>query len=176
MIEISEKKVLFIIAQENFRDDELTVPKQVLEDSGINVDVASITTDEAEGAQGFKIIPDVSVKAADIEEYEGVVVVGGPGALVLAEYEEVLQILKDAKEKDKIVASICIASVILAKADVIQGKKATVFETPDSVRALEEAGCEYTGEKVTVDGKLITANGPGAAEEFGKKVVEALTD
>jgi putative intracellular protease/amidase len=33
----------------------------------------------------------------------------------------------------------------------------------------EQKGATYTGEDVTVDGLIITANGPKAAEEFGKK-------
>lgn len=33
---------------------------------------------------------------------------------------------------------------------------------------LEECGAIYTGKPVTVDGDIVTANGPGAAEEIGK--------
>jgi len=41
---------------------------------------------------------------------------------------------------------------------------------------LRDKGAEYTGDDVTRDGKLITANGPGAAAEFGAKIAEACNN
>jgi protease I len=35
-------------------------------------------------------------------------------------------------------------------------------------------GADYTGESVTQDGRIITANGPEAAREFGKTIVNNL--
>ena len=41
---------------------------------------------------------------------------------------------------------------------------------------LTKGGAEFVNQNVVVDGKIITANGPHAAEEFGKKVLEALNN
>jgi len=41
-----------------------------------------------------------------------------------------------------------------------------------AVKMLKEGGATYVAEDVVTDGKLITANGPGAAKKFG----EALTN
>ena len=35
-------------------------------------------------------------------------------------------------------------------------------------------GANYTGEQVTRDGNIITGNGPEAAKNFGKALVDAL--
>ena len=72
----------------------------------------------------------------------------------------------------KIIAAICIAPVTLANAGILNGKKATVF--PSGKNDLIRNGAKYTGDSVTVDGNIITANGPMAAEAFGKKIVEML--
>jgi protease I len=39
---------------------------------------------------------------------------------------------------------------------------------------LKQQGAHYTGKPVVVDGNLITANGPKAAEAFGKAIVSTL--
>jgi protease I len=67
--------------------------------------------------------------------------------------------------------------VILAKAGVLKDKKATVWTSSldrGPVKILKENGAEFVNEKVVRDGKIITANGPAAATEFGEKILENL--
>jgi putative intracellular protease/amidase len=42
------------------------------------------------------------------------------------------------------------------------------------VARLKERGVLYKDERVVVDGKIITANGPEAATEFAEKVIETV--
>ena len=72
----------------------------------------------------------------------------------------------------KIVAAICSAPVILAEAGLLKGKKATVF--PGDKEHLTANGVIYTGSQVEVDGRLITGNGPEAAEPFAKGLLALL--
>jgi len=167
-------RALFIIAQHDFQDHELMDSKEVLEDAGIGCDVASITTDAANGNLGMIMMPDLEVKHADAKDYDIIIVIGGPGAPQLAKHKEVISLLQEAKKRDKKLAAICIAPIILAKAGVLEGKKATVFETPESVKILQEGKAIYTPKAVVVDDKLVTANGPAAAREFGRKITEML--
>lgn len=164
------RRVLFIVAQENFRDIELTKPKEILEKGGHKVEIASITTDVAIGADGTRIIPDLAIREVNPDNYEYIVVIGGPGAPKLADYPEVFAVLQKAKN----VAAICIAPTILAEAGVLKGKKATVFKTDESVRILKEGGATFVDKDVVVDGKLVTANGPQAAEKFGRELLKQL--
>lgn len=65
--------------------------------------------------------------------------------------------------------AICIAPTILAKAHVLEGRRATVWNVDEKQsQLLEKYGAEYTGEAVTIDGNIVTGNGPKAAVEFGK--------
>jgi len=43
------------------------------------------------------------------------------------------------------------------------------------IKILQNNGAIYEDKRVVVEGKIITGNGPGAAEEFGQAIVEALT-
>ena len=163
-------KVLFIIAQEGFRDEELLRPKRILENAGIDVEVASITTDLARGVLGAEVVPDLSTKDANADDYEYIIVVGGPGSPTLLDYLEVLDLVSNAKNT----AAICLGPMVLAKAGVLEGKRATVFKSDDSLAALEEGGAEFVDQSIVVDGSLVTANGPEAADQFGQKLVEMI--
>jgi protease I len=58
----------------------------------------------------------------------------------------------------------------LAKAGVLKGKKATVWSSPmdkSPIKILTQNGAIFENLDVVVDGNIITANGPQAAEEFG---------
>lgn len=167
-------KVLFVIAHEGFRDEECFEPKEVLKDH--EVIIASTDTTPATGALGGKITPDITIDEAlnKINEFDAVVFVGGPGANVYFENPAAHKIAQNAKN---IIAAICIAPVTLAKAGVLKGKKATVWDDGQKTQAkiLEDAGAIYIAEDVVVDGNLITANGPNAAKKFGEAILDKLS-
>lgn len=62
--------------------------------------------------------------------------------------------------------------MVLANAGVLTGKKTTVWSGESE--NLKSKSVIYTGESVTVDGKIITGNGPASAELFGEKICEAI--
>jgi putative intracellular protease/amidase len=70
--------------------------------------------------------------------------------------------------------------MVLAKAGVLRGKRATVWTSPafpQSVRALEAGGCKYESkEKIVHDVNLITAFGPDFAKQFGKAIADKLKE
>ncbi|MBW2990642.1 DJ-1/PfpI family protein [Candidatus Woesearchaeota archaeon] len=167
-------KVLFIIAQIGYQDKELGTPKEIVENAGYKAEVASLTTDTASGALGGRLKPDLAVKDANIDDYDLIVVVGGPGSPELAKHNEVLNLLSQAKENNKKLGAICLAPMVLAKAGVLQGKRATVFKTSESIAALEQGGASLEEKDVVVDTDLVTANGPGAAQDFGDELVRLV--
>ncbi len=166
-------KVLFVIAHEGFRDEECFEPKEVLKDQ--EVIIASTETTPATGSLGGKITPDITLDEAlnRINEFDAVVFVGGPGASVYFENPTAHKIAQSAKN---ILAAICIAPVTLAKAGVLKGKKATVWNDGQKTQAkiLEDNGATYVAEDVVVDGNLITANSPNAAKKFGEAILAKL--
>jgi len=70
------------------------------------------------------------------------------------------------------VGAICIAPGILARAGILKDKKATVF--PSEIETLKREGAHYSALPVVIDGKIVTADGPEAAEGFGKALVKTL--
>ncbi|HQA04190.1 MAG TPA: DJ-1/PfpI family protein, partial [Thermodesulfovibrio thiophilus] len=74
------KKVLMIIASQNFRDEEFLTPKQIFEKAGFNVIVASSSLNTAKGTLGATVKPDILIKDVNVKTFDAVVFVGGPGA------------------------------------------------------------------------------------------------
>ena len=166
------KKVLMVVAPENFRDEELFEPKKVLEEKRIGVEIASKGVNEARGMLGEKIVIDKNLSEVKADDYDGVIFVGGSGSSIYFNDAKAQFLAKEAYEKGKVVGAICIAPSILANIGILEGKKATSF--PSEAENLKSKGVDYTGEGVVVDGKIITAQGPDYAKQFGEKIVEVL--
>ncbi len=168
-------KVLMIIAQKGFRDEELLVPKEILE-AEHTVKVASITRAEATGSMGAKVMPDMAVYEVNPDFFDAVVVVGGPGSPELARRREVVDLVEKAYGLGKIVAAICLGPMTLASAGILAGKNATVFGSRIGIQALENGGSSYKDKHVVIDGNIITADGPQSAGEFGETILKKLME
>lgn len=170
-MQLGSKKVIMIIAPEQFRDEEYFHTREGLERQGVDVDVASISNPAISGIDKLevhvdKLLPEVT------DEYDGIIFVGGGGAKVYFQDQAALLLARKYYDEGKIVAAICIAPLILGYAGIMTDKKATCWE--GAVKELENFGVEYTGKSIEVDGNVITANGPKASEEFGTTVANNL--
>jgi len=166
------KRVVMIIAQNDFRDEELLQPKEILEKNGIDVKVASRSLGEAGGMLGAKVKPDILVNTINVKDFDALVFVGGIGASQYWDDPVAHNLVKNAISANKVVGAICIAPVTLAKAGVLAGKRATVW--PSEAGQLKAYKANYTGQDVEKDGNIITASGPAVAKEFGAELVKAL--
>ncbi|MDD5772511.1 MAG: DJ-1/PfpI family protein [bacterium] len=173
MGKITGKKILIVIASDRFRDEEYKHPRIVLEKEGAEITVGSSSLNVSNGVKGMeKVKPDILLKDVSTSDYDTVVFVGGAGAREYFNDPVAQRIAKEMFNENKIVGAICIAPVILANAGLLKGKKATVFSS--EIDTIKAKGANYTGNPVEQDGKIITAIGPEAAYDFGKKIVEAI--
>jgi len=171
------KKVVIIIAFTDFKDEEYFIPKEILEESGIKVVTASNSKGIARSIAKKETKVDISLDELNVADYDAIVFIGGPGCVENLDNQTSYQIAKEAIKQDKVLAAICISPIILAKAGVLKGKKATVWSNPadkSPIEILEQNKAVYEDKDVVVDGRIITACGPEAAEEFGKAIVESL--
>ncbi|NLI62591.1 MAG: DJ-1/PfpI family protein [Methanosarcinaceae archaeon] len=171
-----KKYILMVIAPENFRDEEFFEPKEVFEQNGFEVIVASTETGTAKGTQGGTFDIDFTVDRAKSERYDAIVISGGGGSRKhLWDNKTLHKLLNDFNSENKTVAAICISPVVLAKAGLLKEKKCTVFNDTESIEIIKKAGGKLDIEKNVVrDGNIITANGPAASKAFGEEVIKKL--
>ncbi|MCM8803844.1 MAG: DJ-1/PfpI family protein [Candidatus Omnitrophica bacterium] len=167
-----DKKVLMVIAFENFRDEELFTPKNILEKNGIKVDIASVKKGVAKGMLGAKVNVELTIDFTKEDEYDGIIFVGGVGSETLFNNKYALNLANQFYKNKKVVGAICLAPVILANSGILKGKKATCYFSASDI--LKKNGAIYTGNLVEVDENIVTGNGPFAAEKFGIEILKLL--
>jgi protease I len=164
--------VVMVLAPTVFRDEEYAHPKQVLEARGAHVVTASVAPGPCLGRFGLEATATISVAQAAEMTWDGVVFVGGGGASVFFDDEAAHRLARAQAHGSGTLAAICIAPSTLAHARLLDGVHATAF--PDREEDLKAHGALWTGAPVTVDGRIITGNGPEAATAFGEAIAEAL--
>ena len=174
MSKLQGKKILMIIASQNFRDEELFKPRELFIKEGMEVILASSSLETSRGMLGGTAKPDILIGDVKVEEFEAIIFVGGIGASEYWNNPITHKIAKEAVSLNKLICAICIAPVTLANAGILDEKKATVFRS--EVKAIKKKGAIYTGKAVEVDGNIITAEGPQAATEFGQTIINALIE
>jgi len=172
-----DKKAAIIISPGDFNDEEYFITKCVLEDSGLTTKTVSTAMGEVVGSFGGEAKVDYMIDDLNLTEFDGIILIGGAGASRYFDDEKIHKIIKDAVAENKVLGAICIAPVILAKAGVLKGKKATVWNSPldrSPVKILKQGGAIYQNFDVVVDGNIVTANGPMSARRFGESLTRIL--
>ena len=172
MGKLNGRKVLMIIASQQFRDEEYATPRKLLEQEGAQITVASSSLKPATGMLGLTVTADCLLKDADPKQYDAVIFVGGMGSTEYWDNPTAHQIARETFVQGKITSAICLAPMTLANAGLLKSKRATMW--PSEAASFKTKGVLYTGKPVEQDGQLITGSGPEAAEQFGKAIIDAL--
>ncbi|MGD1994449.1 MAG: DJ-1/PfpI family protein [Anaerolineae bacterium] len=167
--------LLVVIAPGEFNDDEYTETRALLEARGYAVRVASHDTEVATGAYGLiEVRPDLSLSTVEAGDYGAVIFIGGEGAKDYWDDPRAHRVAQAAATEDKVVAAISLAPVILARAGVLEGKQATVYDPATYCIELEAGGAVCTGQRVQRDGCVVTARLEQATDLFAEAILEAL--
>lgn len=165
-------KILIPLAA-GFEEIEAVTNIDVLRRAGLDVMTAGLGSREIKGDHGIKIEADTEISEVSSDDLSAVVLPGGmPGAANLRDSAELLKIIKEVYEADKLCAAVCAAPMVLEAAGILAGKNATSYPGFDK----EMPSCNYREERVVIDGNIITGRGPGVAMEFAMAIVEYLLD
>jgi len=174
---LSGKRILMVISPENFRDEELFQPKEIFVKEGAQVEIASKSLRPARGMLGGTAKPDLLISDARADDYDAVVVVGGMGS---PEYlwanSQLHNLLRMANTQGKIIGAICLSGAVLARAGLLEGRRATVYKTKDSLKEFEKGGAKYSSDDVVTDDRFVTASGPHVAMDFARAIVKKLLE
>lgn len=165
------KKVLVLLA-DGFEEIEALVPIDLMRRAGLEVVTAGVESLSVTGSRGVSVTADAEIASTDPSAFDAVVLPGGmPGSTNLAASWEVNERVITMFGENRLVAAICAAPpVVLGKAGILEGRKATCYPgtesySPESV---------FVKEPVVSDGNLITAQGPGKAADFAFEIIRYL--
>ncbi|HQT45252.1 MAG TPA: DJ-1/PfpI family protein [Candidatus Micrarchaeota archaeon] len=175
----AKPSIAFVIAFENFRDEEFFVPYEHLKGKA-DCEVFSTKTGMARGKLGGTFKVDKLIDAINPQAFDAIVYIGGPGTPSVRAYPKAVEKAKEMNAGGKSVCAICWAPTILAKAGVLAGRKATCWLGFDDEygiptdKVLMKYGAVYEKKGAVQDGKIITADGPEHAKDFALLIGKAL--
>ncbi|MEI8346153.1 MAG: DJ-1/PfpI family protein [Pseudomonadota bacterium] len=180
-MELKGKKMVIVIAPDKFRDEEYDVPFALLTEQGVKLTTASTQKGVAKGMFNKKVTVELTLDDVNPDDYHGIIFVGGQGTPTVRSHPKSTELAKAFFDKNKVVAAICWAPTILAKAGILQnGRKATVWMGNDpefnmkTSQVLTDAGGYFVAQKVVIDGNIVTGNGPDAAQKFAEAIIKVL--
>jgi protease I len=174
-MKLDGKKVLMVIPHTQFRDEEFFEPKKILEDEGAKVVVASTSVRTCRGMKGGVVQSDLAIADAKAEEYAGLILCGGSSVPDVFWNDKKLQELAVAMATaGKVIAAICLSTVVLAKAKLLADREATVYFLPEALEELKAAGAKYVPETLLIHNNIILAEGPPDSQRFGQAIRSAL--
>ncbi|HVS14163.1 MAG TPA: DJ-1/PfpI family protein [Thermoanaerobaculia bacterium] len=120
---------------------------------------------------GLRVVPHCSF--ADAPAIDVLLVPGGFGTRPLLEDEETLEWIRARAAAAELVTSVCTGSLVLARAGLLEGKRATThWAALDLLRSMP--GVEVVADRRWVDDGVITSAGVSAGIDMAFYVVEKL--
>ena len=156
---------------DNFEDTEAISTMDVLKRGGDEVVGASLMKRlEVQAKFGFKIQVDKLIEDVNLEEFDALIIPGGPGSfLIMPSLPIVEDLINYFAKKKKLVASICAAPHLVGKLGYFKNLNYTVHPGFES----QVVGGNYQRDLGVVrDSNFITAKSMYYSIEFGLKIHE----
>lgn len=152
-----------------FEEVEGLAPVDVLRRGGVDIKTVSTTgTEYVETSHGVTLKADLRIEDADLSDADMLLIPGGmPGTTNLRDHEGVGRALLAQAKAGRRIGAICAGPMVLGTLGLLRGRRATCY--PGFEKYLE--GAEYTAELVTVDGNIITGEGPAASFEYAYRIL-----
>ena len=163
--------MVYMFLADGFEETEALAPLDILRRGGVEVQTVGVTGGYITGAHGITVKADILPPIALKDNTEAVILPGGGvGTQNLDASVLVKEAVQSAYSSGKLICAICAAPSVLGKMGLLRGKKATCY--PGFEKYLD--GAELSEANVAESGNVITANGMGAALDFGFAVLARL--
>jgi protease I len=163
---------------------EVIYPHQRLREEGYEVEIASLSKklmllvvhefvpgiDTFVEKPGYHWPSDIAFKDVNPSDYAAVIIPGGRAPEYIRNDPDFIRIVRHFFKEEKPVAHLCHASIALAKAGVLKGRRIAAY--PELQSDVEAAGAEFVNSEAVVDGVMVSARAypdhPAWMREFMK--------
>jgi protease I len=176
MPSLTNARVL-IIATDGFEEWELFGPRQILQQRGTEVVLASLKLDPIQATvhddPGKTIRPGLTIDDASADDFDALILPGGvrnPDQLRL--HGNVIDLIKAFNRQGKPIGAICHGPWLLVEADLLRGRTATSW--PSIRTDLKNAGANVVDEAAVADGNIVTSRNPDDVEAFTNALIDLI--
>ena len=125
-----------------------------------------------------KFMVDYLIHEIEINDFDAIAIPGGfesYGYYNDAYNETFLDIIRQFKAQNKIIATICVGALPTGKSGILKGKRATTYTNPIRREALQGFEVNVINEPIVVDDNIITSWNPATAVDVALLLLELLT-
>jgi protease I len=169
MINPAKNSFLVFLPKKDFNEEEFSTVKRRLLKSGKNIFITSDDHFVCSGSKGMKVKSDTSFYNVNVNNFGALILIGGTGSRNYWKNAALHKIVKKFFDAKKVVAAICSSPITLAKAGILQNKKATCY-SEDKMELIND-GIDYQDKNVVVDENIVTANDARSAPQFAEAVL-----
>jgi len=176
MPQIPDSRVL-IVATDGFEEWELFGPRQLLQQRGAEVVLASLKRDPIQATvhddPGKTIRPDLTIEEVVSDDFDALILPGGvrnPDALRL--HGQVIELIRAFDRQGKPIGAICHGPWLLVEADLLRGRTATSW--PSIRTDLRNAGANIVDQPAVTDGNIVTSRNPDDVEPFTDAIIDLI--
>jgi protease I len=176
MPQIPDSRVL-IIATDGFEEWELFGPRQILQQRGAEVVLASLKRDPIQATvhddPGKTIRPDLTIEEVISDDFDALILPGGvrnPDTLRL--HGNVIELIRAFDRQCKPIGAICHGPWLLVEADLLRGRTATSW--PSIRTDLRNAGAKIVDQPAVTDGNIVTSRNPDDVEPFTNAIIDLI--
>lgn len=162
-------KVLCILTN-GFEEIEAIGSIAILRRGGIDLDIYSLHEECATGRYGVKISNLNNLCKLSLNQYESLLIPGGPQYAELESNSFFINIVKSFYKDNKLIAAICAGPTILGHLGFLKNKNYTCFTSMN-----EDFGGNYKNTYAVRDGNIITGISAAGTIDFAFLFLEALT-
>ncbi len=165
------KKIVMLFAP-GFEEAEAVITADVLRRLDFDLQLISAdNTDSVTGAHRMTLRMDGRLAELRPEEVSAAILPGGmPGSTNLRANPAVIALLQQVHNHGGIVAAICAAPIVLAKAGLLEHCRFTAYPGFED----EFGARKPTGNPTERGDRIVTGRGPGAAFAFAAEIAAAL--
>ena len=150
----------YIFLANGFEEIEALTTVDMLRRAGIQIKMVSIMREKmVYGSHGIGVEADIIFEECNFESVENI-----------CNHFDCKAALRKFAESGRYVAAICAGPMALAKARILGGHEATIYDGMES----ELIDAEYVKKNVVVSGNIITGRGPAYASDFASELIRIL--
>ncbi|MCH8033385.1 MAG: DJ-1/PfpI family protein [Bacteroidetes bacterium] len=169
---ITQNSILIFLSANSFSEEEYSIIRKVFIKASKRIFITSDSQTVCNGDNNMKVKADTDLYNVNDKNFSAIVLIGGKGSKDYWDNEQLHNIVKNFKHAGKIVAAICEAPIILARAGLLSKIPATCWS--EDKNELIKLGINYNDRSVIAEKGVLTSNGPRSAEQFAETVLNMI--
>jgi protease I len=167
-----KQSLLVFLSENEFNEIEYLTVRDKLMASGIGLQIISDRIGICTGNNGLKVASEINLMNVKVNNFLGIIIIGGNGIRRHWMNQSLHQILKKFNCKNKLIAAICAAPVILAKAGIENFNISSCINSDKN--EIIKSGIKFCEENVVNSGNIITASSEDYSDQFVDSILRFL--